>query len=123
MLILVDHLKCVALFFTFPMDNSDHMCEVLQLVTDLMRKLDDIPCHPKSKLLLYHRVVLSKLSWHFTIADLVKTWIAENIDNLVSKYARQWLELRISATLSTLVLLKSKYGNSLVLLSTKFAQC
>ena len=59
----------------------------------------------------------------FTIADLGKTWVTEDIDNLVSKYIRQWLELPISATLSTLVLSKSKYGFSLVLPSTIFAQC
>ena len=35
----------------------------------------------------------------------------------------QWLELLISATLSTLVVPKSKYGISLILPSTKFAQC
>ena len=111
--------KYLGRFFNFSMDNFDHLSEVLQLVTDLMRKLDDIPCHPKNKLLQYHRFVLSKLSWHFTIADLGKTWVTENIYNLVSKYIRQWLELPISATLSTLVLSKSKYGFSLVLPSTK----
>ena len=94
--------KYLGRFFNFPMDNIDHMSEVLQLITDLMRKLDEIPCHPKNKLLLYHRFILSKLSWHFTIANLGKTWVAENIDNLVSKYICQWLELPISATLSTL---------------------
>ena len=99
------------------------MSEVLQLITGLMRKIDEIPCHPKNKLLLYHRFVLSKISWHFTIAGLGKTWVAENIDNLVSKYICQWLELPICATLGTLVLSKSKYGISLILPSTKFAQC
>ena len=70
-----------------------------------------------------HRSVLSKLSWHFTIAYLGKTRVAENTANLVSKYIRQWFELPISATLSTLALSKSKYGISLILPSTKFAQC
>ena len=91
-------LKYLGRFFNFSMDNFDHLSEVLQLVTDLMRKLDGIPRHPKNKLLLYHHFVLSKLSWHFTIADLGKTWVTENIDNLVSKYIHQWLELPISAT-------------------------
>ena len=116
-------LKYLGRFFNFSMDNIDCMSEVLQLVTDLMSKLDEIPCHPKNKLLLYRRFVLSKLSWHFTIADLGKTWIAENIDNLVSKYSRQWVELPISTTHSTLVLSTSNYGISLVLPSTKVAQC
>ena len=38
-----------------------------------MGKIDKIPCRPKTKLQLYHRFVLSKISWHFTIADLGKT--------------------------------------------------
>ena len=109
--------------FNFLMDNIDHMSAVLHLITGLMRKIDEIPCHPKNKLMLFHRFVLYKISWHSTIADPGKTWIAGNIDNLVSKYIRQWLEPPIRTTLSTLVLSKSKYGISLVLPSTKFAQC
>ena len=78
--------KHLGRFFYFLMDNIDHVSEVLQLITDLMRKLDEISCHPKNKLLLYHRFVLSKLSWHFTNADIGKTWVAENIDNLASNW-------------------------------------
>ena len=59
----------------------------------------------------------------FTIADISKTWVTENIDNLVSQYTRQWLELPISATLSSLITSKSKYGMSLILPSIKFMQC
>ena len=81
--------KFLGRFFNFPMDNIDQLSEVLQLITDLMRKLDEIPCHPTNKLLLYHRFVFSKLSWHFTFANLGKTWVAENKDSLVSKYIPQ----------------------------------
>ena len=45
------------------------------------------------------------------------------IDNLVTSYIRQKLELPISATLSTLILPKSKYGINCILPSTKFLQC
>ena len=65
--------KYLGRFFNILMDNIDHMSEVLQLITDLMRKLDETPCHPTKKLLLYHRFVLSTLLWHFTIANLGKT--------------------------------------------------
>ena len=75
----------------------------------------------KTNFLLYHRFVLSKLSWHFTIADLDKTWVTKNVDNLVSKYIRQWLEPPNSETLSTLVMSKPKYGFSLILPSIKLA--
>ena len=71
---------------------------------------------------MYHRFVLLKISWHRTIPDVGKTWVVEHIDNVASKYIRQWLELLIRATLSSLVLSKSKHGINLSLPSTKFVQ-
>ena len=115
--------KYLGRYFNFTMDNSDHMSTLLNSINDLMVKIDCLPCHPKNKLLLYHRFVLSKLSWHMTIADLSKTWVVENLDNIVSSFVRKWLELPVSATFSSLILNKSKYGISLVLPSTKFTEC
>ena len=100
-----------------------HMSEVLDLLKDLMNRIDSLSCHPKNKLVIYHQFVLSKLSWHLTVADLIKTWVVQNLGNIVTKYVRQWLDLPISATLSTLVLQKPKYGINLILPSTKFTQC
>ena len=88
-----------------------------------MKDIDDLPLHPKNKLLLYHRYVLSKVSWHFTVADLPKTWVVQNLDNLVSNYIRQWLDLPVSATLSGIILSKNQFGLNLQLPSIKFAQC
>ena len=105
------------------MGNQIHMSEVLDLLLELMSKIDSLSCHPKNKLLIYHQLVLSKLSWHLTVADLSNTWVVQNLDSIVTRYMRQWLDLLVSATLSTLVLKKSKYGIHLILLSTKFTQC
>ena len=88
-----------------------------------MAEIDCFPCHPKNKLLLYHRFVLSKLSWHLTIADLSKTWVVENLDNIVSSFVRKWLKLPISASFSSLILNRSKYGINLVLPFTTFSEC
>ena len=88
-----------------------------------MKKIDCILCHPRNKLHLYHRFVLSKVSWHFTVANLSKTWVVENVDNIVSSYVRQWLELPISSTLSTLVVPNTKCGLGSTLPSTKFMLC
>ena len=63
--------------------------DALDLFSSLMSKIDFLPCHPKNKLLLYHRFVLSKVSWHFTIANLGKTWVTDNLDHLVSSFVRQ----------------------------------
>ena len=115
--------KYLGRYFNFSMNNHNHLSDVLDLITNLMKQIDGIPCHPKIKLLLYHRFVLSKLSWHFTIANLGKTWVVENIGNLVASYFRQWFELPISATFNTLILSKSKDGINCILPSTKFLQC
>ena len=115
--------KYLGRYFNFSMDNHNHLSEVLDLVSTMIAQIDGIPCHPENKLLIYHRFILSKISWHFTIVSLGKTWVAENIDNLVTSYICQWLELLIRATLSTLILPKSKYGVNWILPSAKFLQC
>ena len=89
----------------------------------MLKTVDSLHVHPKDKLLLYHCYVLSKLSWHFTVTDLGKTWISETLDNIVSKYIRQWLEFPISATLSSIVLSSTKFGLAFQLPSVKFQQC
>ena len=99
------------------------MSILLDTINDLMLKIDCLPCQPKNKLLLYHCFVLSKLAWHLTIADLSKTWVIENLDNVVSSYVRQWLDLPISATFSSLILKISRNGINLILPSIKFIEC
>ena len=105
------------------MDNQVHKTEALELLSDLLKKIDGLFCHPKTKVMIYHRYVLSKLSWHLTIADLSKTWVIQNLDNVVARYTQHWLELPISSTLSTLILQNSKYAITLILPSAKFIQC
>ena len=49
--------------------------------------------------------------------------MSKNLDSIVSKYIRQWLELSVSATLSSIVLSSSKFGLAFQLPSVKFQQC
>ena len=115
--------KYLGRFFDAQMRNKNHKTKLSSLFTSLLKEIDDLPLHSKNKLLLYHRYVLSKVSWHFTVADLSRTWVIENIDNLVSKYIRLWLDLPISATLAGIVLSKNQSGLNLQLPSVKFNQC
>ena len=115
--------KYLGRFFDFDMSNEMHKSQLLSLFSTFMKGIDDLPLHPKNKLLVYHRYVLSKVSWHFTVADLPKTWVSDNLDNLVSKYIRRWLDLPVSATLTSLVLTKNQFGLNLKLPSVKFTQC
>ena len=110
-------------YFDFEMSNNNHKEELTSLVNEIMTDIDLKPLHPKNKLLLYSRYVLSKLSWHFTVATLSKTWVTENIDPIVNQYIRKWLEVPISGTLSTIFLTNNKFGLSIYPPSVKFIQC
>ena len=105
------------------MDKVEHRSTLLEAINDLLCTIDKIPCHPKNKLLLYHRYVLSKISWHPTIADLSKKLVIKNLDNKVADYVRPRFELPISTTLCNLIISTSNYGSSLILPSTKLMQC
>ena len=87
-----------------------------------MSDIDKLPMHPRKKLNLHRRYVLSEISWHLRVANISKTWVCENLDNMVSKYKRQWLELPVSATLSKIFLSKTKVGLNMQLPSKKFTQ-
>ena len=105
------------------MSDEQHKSELISLVEELMADIDSKPIHPKNKILLYSRYLLSKLSWHFTVSSLAKTWVIENIDSKVNSYIRKWLDIPISGTLSTVFLTRNKFGLNICPLSVKFIQC
>ena len=71
------------------MSNNEHKSELMSNITKLLTDIDLKPLHPKNKIAIYSRYVLSKNSWHLTIADLSKTWISENLDPIVSQHIRK----------------------------------
>ena len=110
-------------YFDFEMFNNEYKSELMSNITKLLTDIDLKPLHPKNKIVLYSRYVLSKLSWHSTIADLSKTWISENLDPIVNQHIRKWLEIPISGTLSNVYLHQNKFGLNIIPPSTKFVQC
>ena len=85
--------------------------------------LDMKPLHPENKLLLYSRYVLSKFSLHFTVADISKIWIIENIDPVVNGFIRKWLDILISGTSGNVFPDRNKFGLNICPPSVKFIQC
>ena len=62
--------KYLGRYFNFLMNDEMHKKEILDLINELMEKINLLPLHPKYKLQLYRYYVLSKVSWHFTISDI-----------------------------------------------------
>ena len=110
-------------YFDFDMSNDQHKSEITSIIDELMSDIDHKPLHPKNKLLVYSRHVLSKISWHLTVASLSKTWVIENIDSTVNSYIRKWLEVPVSGTLSNVYLSRNKFGQNIIPPPIKFTQC
>ena len=109
--------------FDFQMSNYMHKSELINMTNTILAQIDQLPLHPKYKMLLYSRHLLSKISWHFTVADLSNTWVSENLDNTVASYVRKWLEIPVCGTLSNVCLTKAKCGLSRYPPSINFSQC
>ena len=109
-------------YFDFNMSNDKHKAELTTLVNELLILIQSLYIQ-KDKLLLYNRYVLSKLSWHFTVATLPKTWIIKNIDSVANQFIRRWLEIPVSGILSTVFQTRDKFGQNIYPPSVKFTQC
>ena len=59
------------------MSDDDHKYETLDTLSDILNEIDQLPLHPKNKIRLYSQYALSKISWHFTVSDIGKTWVKE----------------------------------------------
>ena len=92
------------------MTNNQYRDDFLSVPNDIMKKIDDLPLHPKNKILVYQRYVLSKLSWNLTIADINITWVKQSLDSIVNQYVRRWLEIPVASTLYIIQLSKRKFG-------------
>ena len=118
-----ESLKYLGRYFDFDMTNELQKSKLLSLFSTFTKGIDELPLHPKNKLLVYRRYVLFKVSWYFTVADLPRTWVTENLDNLVSRYIRSWLDLPVSATWTSLALTQKRFGLNLQMPPVKFTQC
>ena len=73
--------------------------------------------------MLYSRYLMSKLSWHLTIADIEHTWVINQLYSLAHSYLGRWLEIPATGSLSIIMLSKSQFGLDIQDISTKFKQC
>ena len=102
--------KYLGRWYNFEMDNAEHKANIIQLTNDILMKIDSLPLHPRNKVLLYSRYLHAKLSWDLTAADIDKTWIVNNIDNICRQFIRRWLEIPPSGTFDLILLSRKKFG-------------
>ena len=57
------------------------------------------------------------------VTKVSNTWMTNNIDNIVSRYIRPWLEIPVNGTLNIVTQSKRKFGLGMILPSTRHTQC
>ena len=62
--------------FDYKMTSNQHKGDVFSDAKDMIKRIDDLPLHPKNKMLIYQCYVLSKLSWNLTIVGINITWLS-----------------------------------------------
>ena len=115
--------KYLGRYLDFGMTNSMHKWKLTAEIHKILSQIDILSLHPKYKILLYSRYLLSKISWHFTVADLSTKLVSESLDNMVACSIRRWLETPICGTLRNVFLSKTMFGLNLYSTSNKFLQC
>ena len=56
-------------YYNFDMSNENHKKILIEEVEDILSIIGKLPLHPKHKLDLYNRYLLSKISWHLCISQ------------------------------------------------------
>ena len=115
--------KYLGRWYNFEMDHAEHKGNIIQLTNDILMKIDSLPLHPRNKILLNSRYLHAKLSWELTVADIDKTWIVNNIDNICRQFITRWLEIPPSGKFDWVLLSREKFGLEVADVSTKLQQC
>ena len=63
------------------------------------------------------------ISWHLTVTKISNTWMKNNIDNIVLRHIKLWLDIPVNDTLNIVTQSKSKFGLGVTLPSTRHTQC
>ena len=93
-----------------------------QLHSDLMDYIDTIerlPLHSRFKIMIITIYVYSKLRWHLTVNEIDST----NLDSLVLRFVRKWLQLHPGANTDHLRLPPKKFRLGLLLSSDIATSC
>ena len=109
--------------FNFHNDIENIKKELVDSIVSYVTTTDSLPLTPFNKVAIINRYVYSKLRWRYSIYDLTETWIAQNIDNIIYKYIRKWLQLPIAANVTHLSLPLNRLGISFKPSKELYKQC
>ena len=82
--------------FNFSNCLDEIKIELSTTVQSYITTIDKLPLKSVNKLVIIQRYMYSKLHWKLSIYNLGETWVVQNLDNVILKYARKWSQLPVS---------------------------
>ena len=108
--------------FDFNMDDEAHKT-LVKTCKRILEDIDRLPLHPKHKIELYSKFLMSKISWDLTISDINITWVKQTLDSVSSSFVRKWLEIPINGTLDKVTLSKEKFCLNIIKILLCYVHC
>ena len=97
--------------------------DLRQRVESYLSKIQHLPIHQTDKLKIINSYVYSKIKWQMSIYNLGSTWVKQNLDNIIVRQVRHWLNFHPGANIAHLKLPIKKLGLNFLLPSDIFLNC
>ena len=107
-------------FYNFDMNCKEVWKALEDKVTNYLSKTDQLPLHPRYKIMILTRYVFSKLKWTLTVYEFPLTWLKQSLDSSVLYYVRRWLQFHPGANTTHLTLPLKYLGAGVSLISDLF---
>ena len=85
-----------------------HSSELTDRINVIIAQFDQLPLHPKHKVLVYSRHLLSIISWRFSVAGYSEIWVCENLYCIVLSYKNGYIP--VYGILSNVILSNTKFS-------------
>lgn len=89
------------------MDTSAIKASLETDVTRYIKIIDKLPINALNKTEIVQRYLFSKVKWRFQKYNLTEAWVSENVDSIINKHYKKWLQLSISSNIVHLTVPKT----------------
>jgi hypothetical protein len=96
--------------FNIDMDNEAAKAQLIKSVSHMMDVTDKLQVRTQTKLKIVKHFIPSQISFDLKLYDVSLTWINQQLDAIVVRHARNWLQLPISSCVAELMALPRNQG-------------
>ena len=101
---------CLGKSFNFSMNNEATKAQLVKSVSHMMDVTDTLLVRTQTKLKILKLFIPSQISFDFKLYDISLTWINQQLDAIVVRHVRNWLQLPISSCVAELMTLPRNQG-------------